>query len=341
MKPGRKNHTKKHKKSRKYHTQNSTHEGSERTLTIPEIPENATIRRRLIDDDIIEGDIEDGSSALGSKRRYSITMNEYKTDLDDAEEETIKIPDPELLATITTNEQSTFNCVNYKTNEQSNYNLKFGDIQKWRLYSLAPNGKTIESEQHWFLKDQHNRKQRRRLFIEGKVHRIWNINADDETFDGKLHLFLSWLITKDEYLLCMEEEHMADGRLFSNESDKNDATITKLWHPVIHIPNLIEGEHKFVDNGNGVKFKIVSYKKFAGFGHGVDIERLNESDDDKHQFETKHAKFIRCKLEISGTFHADFKLKNFPFDLQDLGISIMIEVEEGHFYPQCVNENNL
>lgn len=229
------------------------------------------------------------------------------------EEEKQEIPEPELITTITTNEQLTFSCVDYKINEESNYNLKFGDIQQWKLYSLSTNGKDIECEQHWFLKDQHNRKQRRRIFVEGKVNRIWNIDEDQETFNVKLHLFLSWLITKDEYLLI------------------NDEKYDDIWIPCVFIPNLIDGKHKFVDNGVGTKFKIVNYKKFAGFGNAnIDIPKLN---DKQQQFEIKQAKFIRCKLEISGSFRGDFKLKNFPFDLQDLTISIMDRSGRGTFLP--------
>eukprot|EP01083_Nonionella_stella_P034393 94130_1 len=270
-------------------------------------------------DDIIAGDRE--------KHDTDKNKMEHK-------EDAIHIPEPELIATVPQSEQSAFNCVDYKMDSNSNYNLVFGDLQKWRVHQLSEDEKNTESQDLWFLRYPKNRKQRRKVFVEGKVHRVWNICADEETFEAKLHLFLSWLVTKDEYLLCMEEEKrcVLDDDDAPNSKDKLES---KLWHPVIHIPNLINGQQEYVDNVHGMRFKIVSYKKFAGFGNGPDMSTLTQNliEAEKHHFDIKNAQFIRCKVEVSGSFHADFKLKTFPFDIQNLGLTIMDRTGRGSFLP--------
>eukprot|EP01084_Bolivina_argentea_P113810 202765_1 len=294
----------------------------------PIIPENESIRETLVAEDMIGSD------------QYPNDI-QLEEDVKEAESSMI-VPEPQLITTITQKEQSRFNCVDYKTNDQSNYNLMFGDLQKWRIHTLSDNNKNVNSEDLWFLKDQKSRKQRRKIFVEGKVHRVWNINADEETFEAKLHLFLSWIVTKDEYLLCIEEEKKCE--LFDDCTESVETAIdNKIWHPIIHIPNLVHGTQQFADTGNNIKFKIVSYKKFAGFGEdrSIDIEKLNQNTIDirdveqveKESFDIRHAKFIRCKIEIKGLFYGDFELKNFPFDLQNLCVTIMERSGRATFLP--------
>ena len=283
------------------------------------IPENKNIRKALIKDNIIS-----------ERPSISVIDENYSS----SDEEKMEIPESELLATITQNEQSSFECVDYQTKDDSNYNLVFGDLQQWRIHSLSEDKKSIESESLWFLKDQQNRKQKRKIFLDGKVHRVHNINADDQTFEAKIHLFLTWMITKDEYSACIKENEANEQNRnsFQDENVLSTAVSTdfdKVWYPCIHIPNLISGKHKFIENVSGSKFNVVTYKKFAGF----DNSTANEDTEDNHSFQIKHAQFIRCKVQISGVFFSWFELKNFPFDFQDLGITFMERSGRGTFLP--------
>ena len=238
-----------------------------------------------------------------------VTFNEQRRDLKLEE----NLPSPELLTYLPQKQQSWI--APYQMDEYSNYNPKFGDLQQWKVYTKSGDHNRVVSKDLWFLKDANNHKQRRRVFVEGKVDRVWKINADDETFEAKMYFFMSWMITKEEYSKSIVKKDRQKER-WKNPRDE-------VWHPELHIPNLIDGKIKFVEDA-GDKFKVISYKNFAGF---------DPKADSRTGFQIQNAKFIRCKVEISGVFHADFDLKAFPFDVQELEIPIMERSGRGTFFP--------
>eukprot|EP01084_Bolivina_argentea_P115565 205487_1 len=94
----------------------------------PVIEENSIIRETSIAEDII-------SENTGQNEHDAGKQEDHKTD----NNESLHIPEPELLTTIAQNEQSPFSCVDYETDKQCNYNLSFGDLQQWRVYTLSKN----------------------------------------------------------------------------------------------------------------------------------------------------------------------------------------------------------
>ena len=281
------------------------------------------VRRRSLQSHDARELVAGNQTEIGDTEQLGIGSDEgFSSDQQNSNNNSDDLPSPQLLCTLPQEKQVPFQCVEYKMDEYSNYNPKFGDLQKWKIYTKSEDKNEVKSEDLWFLKESNNHKQRRRVFVEGKVHRVYKINADDETFEAKMHLFLSWMITKEEYMMCIaSDQKVNSGDVCPPSLMSHD----KVWYPSVHIPNLIEGKVKFVETG-GAKFRITSYKKFAGFG-------TESIESDANDFEIGNAKFIRCKMAISGVFHADFELRNFPFDVQEMQISIMERSGRGTFLP--------
>ena len=234
-----------------------------------------------------------------------------------------------LLQQLPQSEQRTFQCVNYQMDEYSNYVPKFGDLEQWRIYSKLSNNQNVDEivQDLWFLQNGNNIQQRRRVFVEGKVHRVWKIDSEDDTFEATLELTLSWLITKDEYVQCLNDiEHNRD----IHSSSGFPVTATNIWHPVLHIPALVEGDIEYIER-SGSKFRIISYDEFAGFSSI--LSDADESADGNFKFQIENTKFMRATINISGVFQSDFVLKNFPFDLQQLNIVLMEKSGRGTFMP--------
>eukprot|EP01084_Bolivina_argentea_P018049 33657_1 len=131
------------------------------------------------------------------------------------------------------------------------YNITLGNIAKYKVPSI--NNKDEDAE-YWFAMDdsgaddtsntekkkKKNTPNERKVFISGKVKRLSDIDANEETFRCKFHLYMNWFVTKSEYLNYLKH--------------KNNNSLSEFkpnWYPSLEMQNCIQkDEFKFEEYPN-------------------------------------------------------------------------------------------
>merc|ERR1740123_501133 len=143
--------------------------------------------------------------------------------------------------------------------------MTLGDIEKRSATSINDAGKV---EDYWFAMPG---KDTRKVFVSGKVNRLSDINALEESFQCSLQIIMYWYITKDEYEGNGKRESREKSYLHYKELNKVEDW-TPAWHPVLRLPNCIHTykSELFYFPNRGL-FPVRVLKK-SGLGKQLDLD---------------------------------------------------------------------
>ena len=127
------------------------------------------------------------------------------------------------------------------------------------------------------------------------IYRVSNVDLVNETFDATFEIEFQWRATKEEYIRCKQD-------------------------PLNYIPTIVP-TFKFA-NGKMDQFEIEEQNGNKGYRavKEGDIGSWNRTIG-----KPRYPVYNMCYYHFNGTFTEQFELKNFPFDVQDLQISIEAE----------------
>eukprot|EP01083_Nonionella_stella_P017518 49006_1 len=193
-----------------------------------------------------------------------------------------------------------------ENDEKWRYNMTLGDIAQFKVPTIADPDKRSDC---WFAMEG-SKRYSRKVFLQGKVKRLSEIDPRAESFRVSLQIVMYWYITRTEYM---------DYLVF--KSHNNAEGWSPAWVPSISLPNAIELEkNEFFEYPNRGKFPILVVKGL-GLGRQLDIEPALQDSI------ANHSVVCKAKLEVSGVFCEELEIYNFPFDVQPLTININSKVD--------------
>ena len=137
------------------------------------------------------------------------------------------------------------------------------------------------------------------------ISRVRNINLERQLFEAEAHLFLNWESNPEEYK-CYHEK---------NKKTYYNKDFTPNWKPKFLFVN---GQ---LDKNELMGYRILKQNDIDYYGYNINEPRVKY--------------FCEAYYKIDGKFAINCDLKNFPFDSQDLLITLGLFLFELSFLITC------